>query len=485
MEKEDSKKNLSQYNNFYFYRNITSFLLLTLFLGLDFIPELAISYLFKDELKVQPSQLTRFLTISKIPWLTNPLFRIITDFYPIFDYKRKFYIFFCGIIFSLVWLILVLFKANCFLTVICFFISNLTCCFMTVLSQATMIEIGRKMDKNEEEKKQTNILITYNTIIFNVGMLISSYLKGELIQIFNIKIVFIITSCLGLLPIISAIILKEIRYENDVNNNDNNNNFTSINLTSSIEMNEKEESLFDYILQKKILVPFILFLIVTTNPGTFDPYFYYEINYLNFKPVDFSKIIVTNQIIALFVIYFCDNLECISTKYLFFFIRFISTNAGFIFYLIYNEYYKILNINPFHIILFVTTIQYSFTQIFNIIIYKLSAKLTIKKFEETVFAILTTTMNIGYTMGQLYGSFLTDSIGITRKDFSNFGKFIIITNILSVFPTFFILITPSYYFNPKNSKDEIILDRNEINEKEIEKKIEFKDNDDEEESLLE
>ena len=92
MEREDSKKNLSEYNNnFYFYRNITSFLLLTLFLGLDFIPELAINYLFKDELKVQPSQLTRLLTISKIPWLTNPLFGMITDFYPIFGYKRKFY----------------------------------------------------------------------------------------------------------------------------------------------------------------------------------------------------------------------------------------------------------------------------------------------------------------------------------------------------------------------------------------------------------
>ena len=252
MEREDSKQNLSEYNNLYFYRNITSFLLLTLFLGLNVIPELAINYLFKDELKVQPSQLTRLLTISKLPWLANPFFGMITNFCSIFGYKRKFYILFCGIIFCIVWLILGLFKVNCFLTVTCFFISNFTSCFMTVLSQSTMIELGRKMDKNEEEeKKQTNILITYNAIIFNIGMLISSFLKGELIQIFNIRIVFIITSCLSLLPIISAIILKEIRYENDNNNNDNNNNFTSINLSSSIETNEKEESLFDYILQKK------------------------------------------------------------------------------------------------------------------------------------------------------------------------------------------------------------------------------------------
>ena len=77
--------------------------------------------------------------------------RIITDFYPIFGYKRKYYLLFCGIIFCVVWLILGFLKINSFLTVICLFISNLTCCFSTVLSQATMIEIGSKMDKNEEK----------------------------------------------------------------------------------------------------------------------------------------------------------------------------------------------------------------------------------------------------------------------------------------------------------------------------------------------
>ena len=473
MKKDDSKINLS-IKNIHYYRNVSSFLILTLFLGLALIPELSISYLFKDELKVEPSQLTRLLTIAKITWLINPLFGIITDFYPIFGYKRKIYLFFCGIIFSAVWLLLGLLKVNIYLTVICFFISNLTCCFSTVLSQATMIEIGGKMDEIEEEedKKHTNKLITYNTIISNVGLLIGSYLKGELIQLFNIRIVFIITSCLGLLPLISAIILKELNYEN---NNNNNNNITSSILSTSIETNEKEESLLDYVTQKKILVPFILFLIVATIPHTFDPYFYYEINYLNFKPVDFSKIVVINQIVALFVIYFCDKIECISTKYLFFLIRFISTSSGFILYSVYNGYYKKFNIEPFYIILFVTTIQYSFSQIYNMIIYKLSAKLSIKRFEGTVFSTFTATMNFGNIMGQFYGSILTDFIGITRKDFSNFGKFIIIANILSVFPTLFILLTPSFYFNPKNIKDEIIFDGTELNDKEFEEKIEIND----------
>ncbi len=294
MKKDDSKINLS-IKNIHYYRNVSSFLILTLFLGLALIPELSISYLFKDELKVEPSQLTRLLTIAKITWLINPLFGIITDFYPIFGYKRKYYLLFCGIIFCVVWLILGFLKINSFLTVICLFISNLTCCFSTVLSQATMIEIGSKMDKNEdeeikEEKNQTNILITYNTIIFNIGMLISSYLKGELIQIFNIRIVFIITSCLGLLPIISAIILKEIRYDKK-NNVKDSNSFTSSFLSTSTD---EDDSLIGYICQKKVLIPLILFLIVTTIPGTYDPFFYYETDYLKFKPVDFSIITFIN-----------------------------------------------------------------------------------------------------------------------------------------------------------------------------------------------
>jgi hypothetical protein len=474
--KTEESKNINE-NKILYYRNVTSFLLLTLFLGLALIPELAINYFFKDELKVQPSKLTRLLTISRFPWVINPIFGMITDFYPIFGYKKKIYILFCGLIFCSVWLILGLLKINSLLTVICFFISNVTCCFSTVLSQAIMIEIGGKMDEKEEEenrekKKQTNKLITYNAIISNFGILIGSYLKGELIQLFNIRIVFIITSCLGLLPLISAIILKEFNDENDEN--------SSI-LNTSVKSNENEQTLIDYMFQKKIIIPFIIFLFVTTIPITFDTYFYYEIHYLNFKPVDFSKINVIYQVVTLIVIYLYDKLDCNTTKCSFFFIKFISTGSGFFFYLIYNEYYEKFNLNPFYIILFVTTIQFCLNQIFNIMIYKISAKLTIKKFEETVFSTLTTTINVGYILGLLYSSILTDVTGITRKDFSNFGKFIIVTNIVSVFPTIFILFTPSSYFEPKIIKDEI---KNEENNKEIENKIEIKENDDEEELLL-
>ena len=474
--KTEESKNINE-NKILYYRNVTSFLLLTLFLGLALIPELAINYFFKDELKVQPSKLTRLLTISRFPWVINPIFGMITDFYPIFGYKKKIYILFCGLIFCAVWLILGLLKINSLLTVICFFISNVTCCFSTVLSQAIMIEIGGKMDEQEEEenrekKKQTNKLITYNAIISNIGILIGSYLKGELIQLFNIRIVFIITSCLGLLPLISAIILKEFNDDNDEN--------SSI-LNTSVKSNENEQTLIDYMFQKKIIVPFIIFLIVTTILITFDTYFYYEIHYLNFKPVDFSKINVIYQVVTLIVIYLYDKLDCNTTKCSFFFIKFISTGSGFFFYLIYNEYYEQFNLNPFYIILFVTIIQFCLNQIFNIMIYKLSAKLTIKKFEETVFSTLTTTINVGYILGLLYSSILTDVTGITRKDFSNFGKFIIVTNIVSVFPTIFILITPSSYFEPKIIKE---ITKNEENKKEFEKKIEIKENDDEEELLM-
>ena len=283
---------------------------------------------------------------------------------------------------------------------------------------------------------------------------------------------FIITSCLGLLPLISAIILKEFNDDNDEN--------SSI-LNTSVKSNENEQTLIDYMFQKKIIVPFIIFLIVTTIPITFDTYFYYEIHYLNFKPVDFSKINVIYQVVTLIVIYLYDKLDCNTTKCSFFFIKFISTGSGFFFYLIYNEYYEKFNLNPFYIILFVTIIQFCLNQIFNIMIYKLSAKLTIKKFEETVFSTLTTTINVGYILGLLYSSILTDVTGITRKDFSNFGKFIIVTNIVSVFPTIFILITPSSYFEPKIIKE---ITKNEENKKEFEKKIEIKENDDEEELLM-
>ena len=53
--------------------------------------------------------------VLNCPVVIKPVFGIITDFYPIFGYKRKCYLLFCGIIFCVVWLILGFLKINSFI----------------------------------------------------------------------------------------------------------------------------------------------------------------------------------------------------------------------------------------------------------------------------------------------------------------------------------------------------------------------------------
>jgi hypothetical protein len=53
-------------------------------------------YYMKDVQKVQPSESQIYQGIISIPWLVKPLWGLVTDFLPIFGYRRRPYLIFAG-----------------------------------------------------------------------------------------------------------------------------------------------------------------------------------------------------------------------------------------------------------------------------------------------------------------------------------------------------------------------------------------------------
>ena len=86
--------------------------------GLSTFSNLAITYYFKDNLQLSPSQSALFQSILSFPFILKPLFGLISDVYPLFGYKRKIYIIFNGIAIFLCWLILSLFNTSVKLSII-------------------------------------------------------------------------------------------------------------------------------------------------------------------------------------------------------------------------------------------------------------------------------------------------------------------------------------------------------------------------------
>ncbi|HEY9871733.1 MAG TPA: MFS transporter, partial [Candidatus Obscuribacterales bacterium] len=52
-----------------------------------------LSYFFKEALGLNPAQTTEYLAILTLPWVIKPLYGLISDFIPLFGYRRKSYLF--------------------------------------------------------------------------------------------------------------------------------------------------------------------------------------------------------------------------------------------------------------------------------------------------------------------------------------------------------------------------------------------------------
>lgn len=52
-----------------------------------------LSYFFKEALGLNPAQTTEYLAILTIPWVIKPLYGLVSDFIPLFGYRRKSYLF--------------------------------------------------------------------------------------------------------------------------------------------------------------------------------------------------------------------------------------------------------------------------------------------------------------------------------------------------------------------------------------------------------
>ena len=187
-------------------RNTISFLLLSFYCGLGNISDLSITYYLKDNLKIEPSEMTLILTLNRIPWSFNIFFSSLIDFFPFFGFSKKFYILLCGFINSTVWLILSFIKKdNLNLTILCIFLSSFTNSFCSVLGHSIILELI-----SDKKKLKSQTLHSYNIIVNDFGILISSFLQGFLVQYFKIKTVFFITSFLPIFVVLSGLFLIEM-----------------------------------------------------------------------------------------------------------------------------------------------------------------------------------------------------------------------------------------------------------------------------------
>lgn len=81
-------------------------ILVALTQGFTGLSDLALSYLYKDDLKLEPSTVSQINSFVFLPSIIKPVYGLITDSFPIFGYRRKPYLFIFGISVMVCWILM-------------------------------------------------------------------------------------------------------------------------------------------------------------------------------------------------------------------------------------------------------------------------------------------------------------------------------------------------------------------------------------------
>lgn len=460
-------------------RNRISYLIISITFGISSLSDLAVTYFFKDTLNVQPADMSQLTSISLIPWFLKPFFGLLTDLIPICGYRRKVYIIICGILDCICWILMTFINEGIASFVMLLFMHNCCLSFTTVLGEAIVVELSKFSDLENDNQSSTNQIndktsnaknyVSYFFFFKYLGSLFSSLFKGILVKHFALKTVFLISSLIPLLFILSGLILleetsylqsgRQIKKENLLKLEQINSNKI---LSSGREKNSVDKNLatsnsescptqfFGFLCQKHIMIPIIFTIIFVGTPSYSDPMFYFFTETLKLDSIDLGFISMFSTLATMGAIliyrFFLKNK---SFRSIITYGSFISFFVSFSAYILVIRYNIKLGISDFPFIIFSYSFMSMLGELIAMPLLSLAAVLSPQNLEGTSYSVFMSAINFGGILSNLFGSMLTNFLGITKNDFSNLPELILVANFISLIPLPFLFCLNKSYFDPE------------------------------------
>ena len=445
---ENENKKIKSKNLF---QNKIAYIILALTVGLSTFSTLAISYFLKDNLNASPTQSSIINSILNIPSIIQPFFGLLSDFFPLCGYRRKYYIIICGIIQTFCWLIMKYSSFSLSFATFLLFLSNCCVSFCIILTDSIVIQLSNY------SKKKINKYGAY-IIVKNIGMFISAFLRGIVIQYFKINTIFIFAAILSSFNIIGGIIYIEIFDEdkksneiykkvkvknnydslpqnenNTIGNNENINIKNTNNNDNDIENIDNNKvsfyNLLIFIFQKKVLIPLFYLLFLASTPSFFDSAFYY-LDSQNYTKKDFGQMTLIIMFLIVIISFsykkYFKNLKTKKLITLSIILSFLGSTTCYL--CIKNNYLK----RTF--IFGGIGIYVSLKQLGIMPLMGLAFVISPKNYEGSVYSIFSSSANLGKALSILFGSFMNLFFNITQYNFKNFTNMIWYHNLLVLIP---------------------------------------------------
>ena len=448
--------------------NTYAYYMISFYAGVSTITELAVSFYFKDILKIQPAEMSRISSLISLPWSFKPLLGLLTDFCPILGYKRKYYIVLCGLIAMLCWFNMATTITTVWSAMTYLFLINVANSFSSVLGEAIVVELardrtlitgGEDAENDEEQVQDPNAsrqsretkeisnrakdFVSIWMIFKYSGVLFSSFMKGSLVEEIGIKGVFSIGIFLPLLVVIAGVIMVDIKVgtkkKTDYHHISETGHIDVEPIETPIEHEEEEpisiKEMLIYLCKTEILLPIVFIILFMATPSYSDPFFYFLTNDLKFSPTALGKISFCSTIAVLIGIFaykkYFKNAKFRSIITGGTILSFLFSFAG---YALVERWNKRVGVNDFWLVLLSNSLLSMIGEVMLLPLLSIACVLCPKNMEGTIFSVFMSALNFGGVLSNLSGSVLTSYLGITSTNYSNLSCLILISNIMTLFP---------------------------------------------------
>lgn len=397
--------------------------------GILGLARLAVSFFLKDELHLNPVEVSALLGIVALPWMLKPLFGFISDGLPIFGYRRRPYLILSGILGAGTWVSLATIVNSSWEAAIAIALSSLSIAFSDVIVDSLVVERARVESQAKAGSLQS---LCWGATAF--GSLVTAYFSGLMLEYFTTRTVFLVTALFPLIISIVAWLIAETPIDKNTPEHHQSNILSIPNQLKQVGQAFR---------QKGILLPTAFIFIWQSTPSGEAAFFYFFTNELHFQPEFLGRVHLVTSLASLIGIWIFQRfLKSIPFRVICGWSIVISTILRMTMLLLVTHTNRALGINDHWFSLGDSLILAVMGQIAFMPVMVLAARICPLGIEATLFAILMSLFNLGGAISRETGALFMHWLGITDTNFDYLWLLVIITNFIAFLPVLFLKLLP-------------------------------------------
>ena len=412
---------------------LAAILMVYLVQGIVGLARLAISFFLKDELSLDPAEVSALVGVAMLPWMVKPLFGFISDGLPIFGYRRRPYLILAGLLGALSWVVLATVVDSAWEAAATIALGSLSVAFSDVIVDSLVVERARNESLSAAGSLQS--LCWGATAL---GGLLTAYFSGSLLQHFSPRTVFGITAVFPLIISLVAWTIAETRVTEPMN--------------WGVVGNQLQQ-LRQAVSQKSIWMPTAFLFLWQATPTAESAFFFFSTNELGFEPEFLGRVRLVTSLASLTGIWvFQRFLKTVPYRVIFGWSTVISAILGMTTLLLVTHANRAIGIDDRWFSLGDSLVLTVMGQIAYMPILVLAARLCPPGVEATLFALLMSVVNLAGLVSYESGAALMHGLGITETDFSRLPLLIVLTNLSTLLPLVLLRWLPGAEASPEPSE---------------------------------